>query len=330
MSRKTASAWMAGVSLLVISGAYASASPPDAAAAGARTSCCTYRVRSVTALPGGGTRTTYANGVSELTPGPYFNVLTASRAELSLYGITPEPARGRSRAQWLRMARDLHWARAPEEIRTGPRRHEFSTGYSDNWAGYVALEPLGYFHWAQGAYVQPARHPSRCDSTPGAFAGFWIGIGTTQTKDPSLGQQGTDMNGSAWIETNFGNVSYTGMHVAAGTLLYMTTHWTGEGYTYYFHNMTTGLSGTWDASSGNVASGQYTAYIAEMPAPWTALANFGTMLWEEANATASDEEIFNWPTEKLIMRAGDGDVLATPSNLADSPVAFTVTQNTCN
>jgi hypothetical protein len=157
----------------------------------------------------------------------------------------------------------------------------------------------------------------------------WIGIGTTETSAGSLGQQGADLNGSAWFETNFGNTDYIGMHVGVGSGLYMVTHWTGEGYTYYFHNVSTGQTEAWGAGS-SVASGQYTAYIAEMPAPWSALANFGTVTFVLADAAIQGNPISDYPVDRAIMRASDGDVLATPSGLSLSPVAFTVTQNTCD
>ncbi|MGH2868431.1 MAG: hypothetical protein ACRDNK_12805 [Solirubrobacteraceae bacterium] len=292
-------------------------------------------------LPDGGVKITYATAptsegqVGVLSPPQSFDPLTASPAELALYGVPPEPPATNpdSLKNWLQMVHNMHWIQAPPALHDAPGTHfgQIGTNTQGIWAGYYTQEGTGYFHYTSATYIEPPFHSSRCD--PNDAVGYWTGIGGVGNGE--LGQQGTAQGqvdnlgqDQGWIETNLGTVYGTNISATVNYNFYIATSYTNGQYNYFFYNYYNGASTTYYTVTSQF-SGATTDYIAERPT--ANLKNFATMQFTNVTAASQQYPISHYPyVEAIMVNPADNNLLAQPNGVNGAGDAFSVTQHTCN
>jgi Peptidase A4 family len=131
-----------------------------------------------------------------------FDPLTASDAELQLWGFPPRPSNDAGLEDWRELVGNYKQA----AILPGCRQTEKKRGYlgeslNFRWSGYEDVEPSNQSKWHAviGTFYQPYKH-SACSSN--ANVASWVGLGGNYT--PRFMQTGTEAeaNGTynAWIE----------------------------------------------------------------------------------------------------------------------------------
>lgn len=169
---------------------------------------------SETALPDGGTTRTFSDEQSSSTqevPPSGFSPLTASDAELALYGYPPRPASGaelskwdadfanyRGTSSWSPCVQDdvgpgLGTATSSSAVPSGVSPNSEIDTTSPTWSGQVTDVLTGsHLTYVEGDYVQRKPEPTSCTGTPYAQA-VWTGFGGFEVSAPywNLMQDGT-------------------------------------------------------------------------------------------------------------------------------------------
>lgn len=229
-------------------------------------------------------------------------------------------------------------ARAPT-----PRVLEFAQrSTSTNWSGYSVSADGVTFTDVKGRWTQP-----RVTCVPGqSFSSFWIGLGGASPQSEGLEQTGTEGDCelpeptySAWYELIPAPPITLPLAISAGDVVSAEVLQNADSTaTLTVRNET---AGTISVVQLPVPSPDYTSaeWIAEAPSQCSRfahnlckvqpLANFGTVVFSSATATANGHEgpIADpaWTADPVTLQANSGELAAEPSGLSADGGSFDVT-----
>jgi hypothetical protein len=239
-------------------------------------------VRMASALPGGGQEFVYPlpdgrAAVEVAIPRKGFRPLSASAAQLALYGFPSRPHGGAALRSWLRAMRDYRSTPVPNFLvaprAVAPRTLTTTTSYS-GWAAESTDYIAAIAEWAAPTVANP--QPSECvDSLQNPLA-IWTGL--TNGTNGTLIQSGISWNSPtkhAWVpfwETinPSNNPAYdTAVTITPGQPIYTQTGWEedqngGTGH-FYVENEATGKA--LSASVGNIGTMTFSLgeFMTEVP-----------------------------------------------------------------
>jgi Peptidase A4 family len=213
---------------------------------------------------------------------------------------------------------------------------------SSNWSGYAVSSDGATFTDVKGRWTQPS-----VTCVPGqSYSSFWIGLGGAFPQSQGLEQTGTEGDCSlprptysAWYELIPAPPVRLPLAVSAGDVISaQVTQNEDATATLTVRDETAGTSSVVQVP---VPSPDYTSaeWIAEAPSQCSPfarnlcrvqpLANFGTVAFSAATATANGHEgpIADpaWSADPVTLQATSGELAAEPSELASDGGSFNVT-----
>lgn len=218
-------------------------------------------------------------------------------------------------------------------------RIRLKNGTSSNWSGYAVATNLSSpqnnaISDVKGQWTVPLVNCS--GTTTNTYSASWLGI--DGYSDNSVEQTGTEqdcINGqpyyAAWYEM-YPKPSYRiNLAVNPGDVISAEVNYTNKRFFLTLTNITTGKSFTTSQKS----NGQRQSAEWIMEAPWSGgvlpLANFGTLNFNNAQATLNGHtgtiSDAAWQNDRIIMVNASGTVKATPSALSSDGSGFTITWN---
>jgi hypothetical protein len=311
-----------------------SGTPAEVAACG----LIAYQLTGTARLADGGTPATYAipgaAPINENVPPAGFDPLTATASELSQYGLSPEPPASEPEAQahWLSMVGHMKTPAAATPFLVGvPGVHNSygsGTYTSDNWSGYMDIEPSGYFHYAYGEFVQPYDNANNCSQYAETT---WTGVGGRTSNN--FGQDGTFIGNKkglndyqSWVEVPaIEAMVSTSIYATAGQDFEADTNYSSGQYNWFMENYYTGVYGNfWQSTSAY--SGDSDEWIGERVTSVTPyLSNFGNFTWVYAAAAAQQNPVNAYPNDQVILRDNgtpSGLLMAEPGPLNATGYSF--------
>lgn len=224
-----------------------------------------------------------------------FTAATASPAELSRYGIPPEPSSQAGRQRWLAMVSNMSFVTPPAVLHDSLSTAAPPIG--DIWSGYVATSSTDAYTAAGAQYIEPSPLRTSC---PDNAALFWTGLGGVD--NPVLAQDGTGINDQAhglgqdqaWYEVLPDEPTLMpiyGLYATEGGYFFAETSYstlTGY-YEFFMYNYSTGKSKDIEVQ-GSGFDGQTADFIAERPSVGPDainLTNFGSVSFTFAAVDSS-------------------------------------------
>ncbi len=209
------------------------------------------------------------------------------------------------------------------------------TLYSNNWSGYMDVEPSGYFHYAYEEFVQPYDNSSVC---PSRAETTWSGVGGRTSNN--FGQDGTFIGTKRGLNDFQSWVEVPAIEPLVSTTIYATpgqefeadTNYSNGQYNWFMENYYTGVAGNFWQSTSDY-SGDSAEFVAERVTSLTPyLANFATFTFSYVAAAVQQNPVNAYPNDKLILTdtgTPSGNLMALPSALQNSGYSFSDTQHSC-
>lgn len=295
----------------------------------------------------------------QIIPPVGFKPLTATNAELNEYGFPPRPSGGADLVRWEKEMSNWKGSgpATPFLAAVNASTNAYSdTEYSQNWAGYVIQSSTPSMTQAQGWWIEPSAHSSRCSNTAEST---WAGLGGFVTSDTVLAQNGTAIGvpgiaaHQAWWEFYPANsmvaidFSATAGFTFSASTRYAPDSSATDRYRFWYYNEATGLTDAFDLLVSDYLSPPipsldgYPSHSAEViierpkiNGQYSNLLNFETLYVDESQANGADFNTYPKQWSNGLIRHGE-HMYYNDTDFADvsgisSPGYYYVTQHNCS